>query len=158
MGFRVGNKVIHCTFGLGEITQIEEKVINGQKEKCYVIQLSDMTIWVPMDDPGQSSLRVPTPPDEFMKTLPILSSQNENLLEDRVLRKKQLTDQLKDGQLASICRVVRDLRHYQRSSKLNDQEKSILERAVNSLVTEWTFTLGTNPHQAIQTMESMLGT
>lgn len=157
MGFRAGDKVIHCTFGLGEITQIEEKLINGQVEKCYVIQLTDMTIWVPMDDSGQSSLRVPTPPDEFMKTLPILSSPNENLMEDRVLRKKQLTDQLKDGQLASICRVVRDLSHYQRSSKLNDQEKSILERAVRSLLTEWTFTLGTATNQAHQTMESMLG-
>ncbi len=157
MSFEIGDKVIHCTFGLGEIIQIEEKVINGNLTKCYVIQLNDMTIWVPMDDSGQSSLRVPTPPDEFIKTLPILSSPNEILLEDRLLRKKQLTDQLKDGQLASICRVVRDLSHYQRNSKLNDQERSIFDRAVNSLLTEWTFTLGTTQLKAHQTMERLLG-
>ena len=116
-----------------------------------------MTIWIPTDDIGQSSLRSPTLPDEFIKTLPILSSPNEILLEDRVLRKKQLTDQLKDGHLASICRVVRDLTYYGRNSKLNDQEKSILERAVKSLLTEWTFTLGTPHNQAHQAMESMLG-
>jgi len=156
MGFRIGDRVIHCTFGLGEITQIEEKVINGGSVKCYVVQMSDMTIWVPMDDPGQNSLRVPTPPDEFIKTLPILTSPNESLLEDRVLRKKQLSDQLKDGQLASICRVVRDLRYYQRKSKLNDQEKSILDRAVKSLLTEWTFSLGTPHNQAYLAMENML--
>jgi RNA polymerase-interacting CarD/CdnL/TRCF family regulator len=157
MGFCIGDKVFHCTFGLGEITQIEEKVINGHLSRCYVIQLNDMTIWIPTDDTGQSSLRSPTPPDEFIKTLPILSSPNEILLEDRVLRKKQLTDQLKDGHLASICRVVRDLTYYGRNSKLNDQEKSILERAVKSLLTEWTFTLGTPQNQAHQAMESMLG-
>jgi RNA polymerase-interacting CarD/CdnL/TRCF family regulator len=157
MGFRIGDKVIHCTFGLGEITQIENKVINGNQKSCYVIQLNDMTIWVPLDDSGECSLRTPTPPGEFMKTLPILSSPNENLLEDRLLRKKQLTDQLKDGQLASICRVVRDLSHYQRNFKLNDQERSIFDRAVRSLLTEWTFTLGTTQHQAHQTMERMLG-
>jgi RNA polymerase-interacting CarD/CdnL/TRCF family regulator len=157
MGFQIGDKVIHCTFGLGEIIQIENMIINGNLKNCYVIQLTDMTIWVPLDDSGESSLRAPTPPDEFMKTLPILSSPNESLQEDRVERKKQLTDQLKDGQLASICRVVRDLSHYQRNSKLNDQEKSILERAVKSLLTEWSFTLGTNPHQAHQAMERMLG-
>jgi len=156
MGYRIGEKVIHCTFGLGEITKIDAKVINGQLVDCYVIQLSDMTIWVPMDDSGQSSLRAPTPPAEFVNTLPILSSPNESLLEDRVLRKKQLTDQLKDGKLSSICRVVRDLRYYQRNSKLNDQERSILDRAVKSLLTEWTFTMGTPQHQAYQTMESML--
>lgn len=157
MSFRVGDKVIHCTFGLGEITQIENQVINGNLKRCYVIQLNDMTIWVPLDNAGDSSLRVPTPPDEFMKTLPILSSPNETLLEDRVLRKKQLTDQLRDGQLASICRVVRDLSHYQRNFKLNDQERSIFDRAVRSLLTEWTFTLGTTQHQAQQAMERMLG-
>ncbi len=157
MSFDIGDKVIHSNFGLGEIARIEEKVINGNLTNCYVILLTDMTIWVPVDEVGQSSLRVPTPPDEFIKTLPILSSMNEILLDDRILRKKQLTDQLKDGQLASICRVVRDLSHYQRRSKLNDQERSILARAVKSLLTEWTFSLGTTQLQASQTMERMLG-
>ncbi len=156
MAFRIGDKVIHCTFGLGEIIQIEKKVINGHPVNCYVVQMNDMTIWVPIDDPEQNCLRTPTPPEEFVKTLPILGSPNEDLLEDRVLRKKQLIDQLKDGQLASICRVVRDLKHYQRSSKLNDQEKSILDRAVKSLLTEWTFSLGTPQNQAYLTMENML--
>ncbi len=157
MLFEIGDKVIHCTFGLGEIVQIEEKVINGNLTNCYVIQVNNMTIWVPMDDAGVSSLRIPTPPDQFMETLPILSSPNEVLLDDRVLRKQQLTDQLKDGQLASICRVVRDLSHYQRKSKLNDQERTIFDRAVKSLLTEWTFTLGTTQLQAHQTMERLLG-
>jgi len=156
MGFHIGDNVIHATFGLGEITQIEEKIINGQIVNCYVVRITDMTIWVPMDDEGQNSLRIPTPPEEFINTIPILTSPNENLLEDRVLRKKQLVDQLRDGQLSSICRVVRDLKFYQRNSKLNDQEKSILERAVKSLLTEWTFSLGTPQNQANQAMESML--
>jgi RNA polymerase-interacting CarD/CdnL/TRCF family regulator len=158
MGFKVGNQVIHCTFGLGEITNIEEKTINGKQENCYVVRMNDLTIWIPMDDPEQNSLREPTPPEEFIKTLPILTSPNESLLEDRVLRKKQLTEQLKDGQLSSICRVVRDLNHYKRNSKLNDQEKSIFERAVKSLLTEWVFSMGTTQLQAHQAMESMLET
>jgi len=156
MVFDIGDKVIHCTFGLGEITRIEERFINGVQANCYVVRIDDMTVWVPVDDPDKNSLRIPTPPEEFLKTLPILTSQKESLLEDRVLRKKQLTDQLKDGQLASICRVVRDLYHYKRSSKLTDQEKSILERAQKSLLTEWIFSMGTTQHLAHQAMESML--
>src|SRR4030042_1686316 len=156
MGFHIDDKVIHCTFGLGEIKEIEEKTINGHLTNCYVVHFTDMTVWVPTDDSEQNSLRVPTPPEEFMKTLPILTSPKENLLEDRVLRKNQLMDQLKDGQLSSICRVVRALTNYQRNSKLNDQEKSILERAVRSLLTEWTLSLGTTQNQAYQAMETML--
>jgi len=155
MGFKVGDKVIHCTFGLGEITRIEKKTINNHKTKCFVVQLADMTIWIPSDD-QQSCLRVPTPPEKFIEILPILYSPNEDLLPDRQLRKDQLMEQLKDGKLTSICRVVRDLTYYQRNTKLNDQEKSILERAVKSLVTEWTFSMGIPKDQALTRMESML--
>jgi RNA polymerase-interacting CarD/CdnL/TRCF family regulator len=156
MAFQIGDKVIHCTFGLGEITQIEEKTINGQPTNCYVVHITDMMIWIPVDDPQQNSLRLPTSPEEFVKVLPILTSPNEKLEEDRVLRKEQLMDQMRDGQLSSICRVVRDLTHFQRNSKLNDQERSILERAIKSLLAEWTLSLGTPFNQAHQAMESML--
>jgi RNA polymerase-interacting CarD/CdnL/TRCF family regulator len=155
MGFHIGEQVIHCTFGLGEITQIEEKTINGQPTRCYVLLINDMMVWVPVDDP-QNSLRTPTPPDEFMNTLPILTSPTHPLLEDRLLRRNQLMEQLRDGQLASICRVVRDLTQYQRNSKLNDQERSILDRAVRSLLTEWTVSLGLPINKAHEAMQSML--
>jgi CarD family transcriptional regulator len=156
MSFEIGDKVIHCVFGLGEITQIEEKPINGQLTNCYVVKITDLTIWIPIDDLQQNSLRLPTPPEEFVKVLPILSSPTETLVDDRVLRKHQLIEQLRDGQLASICRVVRDLTNFQHNSKLNDQEKSILERAINTLLAEWSLSLGTPINQAHQAMESML--
>lgn len=156
MGFRIGDKVIHCTFGLGEIVEIEEKIINNQPTNCYVVHIPDMMIWIPVDNPEQNGLRLPTSAEEFIKVIPILASQNEILQDDRVLRKLQLMEQLKDGQLTSICRVVRDLTYFRRSSKLNDQEKSILERAIKSLLAEWNLSLGTPLDQAHQTMESML--
>ena len=157
MAFQIGDKVIHWTYGLGEVELIEEKIIHGRLTNCYVVRISDLTIWVPIDDLGQNSLRVPTPPKEFDQLFAILTSPSEKLLDDRMLRKTQLLEQLRDGQLASICRVVRDLTHFQRSAKLNDQERSILERAIKSLLAEWTYSLGTPIHQAQQAMSSMLG-
>jgi len=157
MGFQIGDKVIHCTFGLGEIANTEEKIVQGQLTNCYVVRTSDLTIWVPIDDLQQQSLRAPTPPGEFEKLSAILTDPSETLLEDRVLRKNQLLAQIKDGQLASICRVVRDLTYFKRSKKLNEQEKFILERATNSLLTEWNYSLGVPRTQAQQAMENLLG-
>jgi RNA polymerase-interacting CarD/CdnL/TRCF family regulator len=156
MSFKKGDHVIHCSFGLGEITGIEEKPIHGHPTSCYAVRINDMTVWIPRVDSEESSLRYPTPPETFIKTLPILTSPNEELFEDRVQRKKQLLDQLKDGKLGSICRVIRDLTQYQKNSKLNDAEKSILERAVNSLLTEWALTMGLPLPQARKAMENML--
>jgi RNA polymerase-interacting CarD/CdnL/TRCF family regulator len=157
MGFHVGDKVIHWTYGLGEIVRIEEKTILGRPTNCYVVRTPDLMIWIPINDLQQRSLRLPTPSDEFDKLFAILTSPSEKLVEDRALRREQLMTQLKDGQLASICRVVRDLTHFKHSTKLNDQEKSILERAMNSLLTEWTYSLGTPLRQAHQTMLNLLG-
>jgi RNA polymerase-interacting CarD/CdnL/TRCF family regulator len=157
MSFKIGDKVIHWTYGLGEITQIEEKPIHGQTMNCYVFQTSDMTIWIPIHEQQQQSLRHPTTPDEFTRLYAILTSPGESLQEDRILRKNELLTQLRDGQLASICRVVRDLTQYKRNSKLNDQERSILERAERSLLTEWTYSLGLPMSQAQEAMISLLG-
>lgn len=157
MDFNIGDKVIHCAFGLGEIAAIEEKIIQGQPINCYVFRANDLMVWIPINDLQQHSLRVPTPPEEFERLSVMLSNPGESLLEDRVLRKNQLVAQMKDGQLESICRVVRDLTNFKRTRRLNDQEKSILERAVNSVLTEWTYSLNIPLHQAHQAMTNLLG-
>ena len=141
MSFQIGDKVIHWTHGLGEIMCIEEKTISNQPTNCYVVNTQKLTIWLPIDDLPQHSLRVPTSPEEFVKLFDILTAPSEKLSNDRIQRKEQLMEQIKDGQLASICRVVRDLTQFGRSAKLNDQEKSILEHATNSLLTEWAYSL-----------------
>ncbi len=156
MGFQIGDTVIHCTFGMGEIIQIEEKTVHGQLTNCYVVRINDMTTWIPIDTQQQHTLRMPTPPDEFERMSAILASPGETLLDDRAQRKDQLLAQIRDGQLASICRVVRDLTHYKRSNKLNEQENSILERAINSLLTEWTYSKGISLMQARQALANLL--
>ena len=156
MGFQVGDKVIHCTHGMGEIVAIEQKTIRGLPTSCYVVRIHDLMIWIPIDDLQQHGLRLPARPEEFVGLFDILTGPCEQLQEDRLLRKDQLMSQLRDGQLASLCRLIRDLTCYKRTSKLNDQENSILERATNSLLTEWTYSLGVPLDQAQQAMTNLL--
>jgi RNA polymerase-interacting CarD/CdnL/TRCF family regulator len=156
MSFKVGDIVIHWAFGVGEIMLIEEKTIRNQLTNCYVVRTSTLTIWIPITDLQQQSLRYPVPPEEFEQLSAILSSPCEKLQDDRVLRKNQLLAQMKDGQLASIIYVVRDLTNFKRSTRLNDREKAILALAVDSLLTEWIYSLGTPLGQARQTMMSLL--
>ncbi len=158
MGFLVGDKVIHCTHGLGEIVGIEQKTIHDRPTDCYVVRIMEMLIWIPIDDMQMHSLRRPAKPDEFVSLFAILTGPSETLQEDRLLRKEQLMAQMRGGQLESICRVVRDLTHFKRIKKLNDQESSILERATNSLLTEWTYSLGQPLDQAQREMMKLLGT
>lgn len=158
MNFHIGDTVIHSNHGLGEIIQIEDKIIEEIPTKCYVVRTSNLLIWVPVTSQQPSSLRAPARPEDFDTLFAILSGPNSELLEDRVQRKDYLMTLLRDGRLECVCQVVRDLSHYKKNNKLNDQEKNILDRAVNSLLGEWIHSMGVTHLQAQQTMMDLLQT
>lgn len=156
MGYQIGDKVIHGAFGMGEIIQIEAIEIHGRLTRCYNVRIDNLTIWIPIDEADQQSLRLPTSPEEFSMMIAILSSPSEALPADRLLRQSQLMSQIRDGKLGSICRAVRDLKHFQRATRLNDTERYILDRGSKSLLTEWTYALGITLSQAQQSLTSLL--
>lgn len=156
MRYAIGDTVIHWTYGLGDIVQIEETTIQGQPKICYVVRTASLSIWVPVEEGQQSSLRWPTPPEEFEALFALLRSPAETLPEDRQQRREALQERLKDGRLLSICRVIRDLTHFKRQAKLNDQEKGILERATSSLLVEWAYVMRIPLAQAQRRLNQLL--
>jgi CarD family transcriptional regulator len=156
MVFQIGDKVIHSIHGFGDIVKIEDKMVRDLNVSCYVVRTPTLTIWVPIDAGDRHSLRAPTSKSEFENLLSILRGPNELLPDDRFERKKQLLKLLKDGQLISIFHVVRDLSSYGYNKKLNDDDRSILERAKNSLLAEWVFSLSVSLPQAEQKMGELL--
>ncbi len=141
MDFRVGEPVVHWTYGLGEIIGLEERALIGQKTLYYIVKIRDLTVCVPADGKVMSRLRSPTPQHEFKKLFVILSGPGESLSDDRLERKTQLHKKLEDGKVEAVCRVIRDLFSYEQSKPLNDDDKYILKRAWNSLLSEWGFSL-----------------
>jgi RNA polymerase-interacting CarD/CdnL/TRCF family regulator len=148
MNFREGDPVMHWTYGLGKIVRLEQRSISGKNAVYYVVQIDDMTVWVPIDGNLDSRLRPPTPKDRFNELLTIFSSTGEPLPDDRHERKTILTELLKDGGAESLCRVVRGLTAYQRVHALNDNDHALLKRTKNSLFGEWGLVLSVSPAQA----------
>jgi RNA polymerase-interacting CarD/CdnL/TRCF family regulator len=157
MDYHVGDKVIHWYYGLGEIVQMDEKFIHERQMLCYVVRTRDLTIWVTADEPGKSSIRRPTPGSDFENLFAILRSPGRPLPVDRFERKTYLIERMKDGKLASICSVIRDLAFYRREKKLNDYDKSTLERAQSFLLTEWMYSLSVSQVQANSELMQLLG-
>jgi RNA polymerase-interacting CarD/CdnL/TRCF family regulator len=94
---------------------------------------------VAADEPGKSTLRAPTPDEDFENLFQILQSPGDPLPADRYERKTALFERMKNGKLDSICSVIRDLKNYQHEKKLNDYDKLTMERAQNFLLTEWVY-------------------
>jgi CarD family transcriptional regulator len=154
--FQVGDQVIHWAYGLGEIIQLDEKELFGRTGKYYVVQMSDITLWVPLNETGERCLRYLTPAGDFQKLFGILASPGEPLSIDRLERKTQLTERLKDGTLESICGVVRDLAFHKRIKKMNDNDNSILARARSFLLDEWCMVLSVPVQQAEYELKELL--
>jgi len=156
MQFAVGDKVIHWTHGLGDIVQIEERTFQGRRARYYVVRTASLSVWIPAEEGQPTSLRMPAAPEEFEALFALLSSPAEPLPEDRQQRREVIQERLKDGQLVSICRVIRDLTSFKRRAKLSDQEKALLERATSSLLTEWAYALKIPLSQAQHRLNQLL--
>jgi len=156
MSFQVGDQVVHWQYGTGEVIKVEEKELFGELNHYYVVQTRDLTIWVPMDGEGSSCLRPPTPEQDFENLFDILSSEGSPLSPDRFERKTQLVEGLKDGSLESVCKVIRDLMTHNQTSKMNDHDHLMLERARKFLLNEWSISLSIPFEQAAYELDELL--
>lgn len=150
MNFHKGDTVMHWTHGIGQIVNLEERSLSGSKTIYYVVQVRDMTVWVPADSKVGTRLRPPTPKLRFERLLAILSSPSEPLPDDRLERKTRLLELLHDGRPESLCQVIRDLSAYQKQQvrPLNDHDLMILKQSRNTLLGEWGFVLSLTHAQA----------
>lgn len=158
MNFHKGDMVMHWTHGLGQIVNLEERALAGSKTVYYVVQVRDMTVWVPADSKVGSRLREPTPRRRFQQLLSILSRPSETLPEDRVERKTHLLELVQDGRPEGLCQVIRDLSAYQKQlgKPMNDNDQMILKQSRRTLLGEWGFVFSITPAQAEHELQRLL--
>jgi RNA polymerase-interacting CarD/CdnL/TRCF family regulator len=156
MDFQTGDKVMHSTYGLGHVLGIEERTLNNNTALYYMVQVADLTIWVPADENLKNRLRFPTSEGGFRKLLSILSSPAEPLPDDRRQRNIQLQEMLKHGGVESLCRVIRDLTAYRRTHSWNDYDSALMKRAIKTLIGEWSVSLSIAPKDAEMELHRLL--
>ena len=156
MNFREGDSVMHCTYGLGKIIQLEERALYGPTMLYYAVQIGDMTVWVPSDDKLETRLRAPTRGKEFQRLLDILTGPGEPLPSDRHERKELLAEWLKDGRAESLCRVIRSLASYRQVRSLSDNDQNLMKRTQHALIGEWCYSLSVTAAQAEHEMHLLL--
>lgn len=156
LAFHVGDQIIHGVYGPGVILRLEEKQLSGEIGRYYVVQIRDLTLWVPANEKGEQSLRFPTPAKEFKKLFRILAAPAEELADDRMERKMQLIERLKDSSLESVCGIIRDLTYHKRFKKMNDHDNTVLERATSFLLNEWSLSMSVSVQQAEQELKELL--
>jgi len=157
MEFQIGDQVVHCTHGLGEVLAIEEQVIHDSVALCYEVRVGDLSIWVPANENVQNRLRLPISAAGLKKLFPVLSGPAEKLPADRRERNLQLHEMLKDGKTESLCRVLRDMTAYRLAhTAWNEYDTEMMRRVENMLIREWSFILSITPQEATTELHNLL--
>ena len=156
MDFHKGDWVVHCTQGLGQIKEVEERTFGENSVLYCLVQIEDLSVWVPVDENINKRLRKPVNVAGFQNLFSILSSRPEELPTDRRIRNQYLSDTLKEGTPESICRVIRDLSAHRKNRTWNEYDGEMIRRIKKTLISEWSFIFSINPHDAENELQKLL--
>ena len=153
MIFQVEQRVVYPSQGVGIIRSIEEKLFKEEKILYYTIYLevSDMTIMVPVDNAEGLGIRPIVSKDEAMKALDLMGEDYEPIPSDWKLRYQMNLDLLKKGSVMDIAAIVRSLYHRSKVKELPILERKLYDSALKLFEDEISYSLR-KPKDEVETM------
>jgi CarD family transcriptional regulator len=142
-GFKKDQQVVYPSQGVGIIKEIQEKSFKNQKVLYYVIyvEVSDMTIMVPVDKAEELGIRAIVPQEEAQQALDLIGQDYEPIPSDWKLRYQLNLDLLKKGSVTDIATIVRSLYHRSKVKELPILERKLYDSALKLLEDEVAFSL-----------------
>ena len=145
--FKVGDKVIHNSYGLCEIATIENQDTYYGKQNCYIIYMQKTKIMIPVVH--AEMLRYPIKKEEVAKVLEVLGKTDG--LSDEIPCKERIkvfTEKLVSNDILKIAEVLRNLTGLDTVDKLKGPEKNLFERINKILSDEISFVQNINKQEA----------
>ncbi|MDR0399574.1 MAG: CarD family transcriptional regulator [Treponema sp.] len=151
--FQVNQKVVYPSQGVGVITAIEEKEFKNENIPYYVIYLevSDMTIMVPVDKAAGLGIRAIVPSKEAQRALELIGEDFEPITSDWKERYNKNLDLLKKGSVTDIATIVRTLYHRSKVKELPILERKLYDSALKLLEDEVSYSLK-KPREEVENM------
>jgi len=137
--FKIGDKAVYPSHGVGIIEDIKCKVISGSKRMFYVMRIvdKDMTIMIPTDNAQSVGLREIIDKKEVPKIFRILAEKNVEVdCQTWNRRYREYMEKIKSGSVYEVAEVLRDLVHLKGDKDLSFGERQMLDLAQNLLVKE----------------------
>jgi CarD family transcriptional regulator len=156
--FKVDQRIVYPSQGVGRILEIKEKAFKDTKLLYYTIYLefSDMTVMVPVDKAIELGIRAIVPKDEAEKALVFISEEYAPIPSDWKLRYQMNLDLLKKGSVLDIASVVRSLYHRSKIKELPILERKLYDSALNLLQDEISFSLGKSKDEIAELIRARL--
>lgn len=138
MLYKVGDFIVHPTYGVGSIVRLEEKhLVEDRPRWYYVVVVDKSTLWVPVDEQKGAGLRAVTPRKELDRYRAVLKGRPGTLERDHNKRRTFINERVKQGSFQDLCEAVRDLSAQSWKRPLSEADLSLLQRLSHILYREW---------------------
>jgi CarD family transcriptional regulator, regulator of rRNA transcription len=155
--FKVGDRAVYPTQGLGVIEAVEAREFSGERNQFYVLRIvdSDMTIMVPVANAEQVGLRTVIERDRVSSIYTMLEEKQDNggAVASWSRRQREYNEKIKSGDLLEVARVLRELYLIKEGKDLSYGEKKVLDLARRLLVKELAFAEGRDEDQVAERVE-----
>ncbi len=143
--------------GVGIVKTLSKQRFTGEETRQYYeVANPRITVWVPVDEQGQTVLREVASKDTLKTCRRLLKSPPVPLGKDSRIRKNEIARRLESKLLPALCRIVRDLTADSRRKPLSVAESEVLRRTFRSLCDEWAAAEGVTTKTALGEIESLL--
>ena len=138
--FEVGDLAVYPAHGVGMITSIESRVINGEKHDFYIMKVleNNMLIMIPISNVKSVGLRDIIDVKEIPKVFDVMRSKKESVNDNQTWnrRYREYMDKIKTGSLFDVAEVFRDLSILKLTKDLSFGERKLYDTAQALLVKE----------------------
>jgi RNA polymerase-interacting CarD/CdnL/TRCF family regulator len=135
--FKVGDWIVHDNYGVGEVVDIMEKDLDGQRDTYFKVSAVEIEYWLPSDKADADHIKNIRSQKDFDKALEILSEPPSQMSEPSHRNKRVITERWLDGSLPARAALIRDLNGRNHIKELSYDEKRTYEKAENFFINEW---------------------
>jgi CarD family transcriptional regulator len=141
--FKVRQRVVYPSQGVGMIKAIENRLVNGETAPYYVVYIAetDMHIMIPTAKAQEMGMRALVSAEEAKEAIESLTDAFEPNPSDWKLRYQMNMELLKKGSVKNVAAIVRSLYHRSKVKELPIQERKLYETAMALLVDEISFSM-----------------
>ncbi len=151
--------VVYPTQGVGRVESIERQEVGGLVVEFYIVRIlaNNVTLMVPVKNAANVGLRSLCSPEkarEVLESLQDRSSFTGYIGQNWNRRYREYSDKLKSGDIADVCRVLKELLLISGEKELSFGERRLMEQAMSLVTVELASVLGETPESVKTQVES----
>jgi CarD family transcriptional regulator len=157
--FAVGDLAVYPAHGVGEITAIETRVVNGEEHDFYIMKVLEngMVIMIPTWNVESVGLRDIIDVKDIPKIYDVMKNRESGAGDNQTWnrRYREYMDKIKTGSLFDVAEVFRDLFLLKLTKDLSFGERKLYDTAQVLLVKELSTAKKTDEKAVLKEIESL---